>query len=348
MLASTDECSWQAAEAVQVVRVPRNFLAASLALALVFAALAADAQQAAKIYRLGYLYIGTASEDLERLDLFRRSLRELGYVDGRNVVYEMRYAEGKPERLPDLAAELVRLKVDVIVATSGVAALAAKKATQTIPIVMTGSGDAVRQGIVASLARPGGNVTGLTLISPELSKKRLSILREILPRLSHVGVLWCGPINPVGEQEWAETQAAAKALRVQLSSLEARDREEIASAFASAAKQRVQALVMFDCSSLNPSVVQIVELSRKHRLPGMYPFPRFSEAGGLVSYGASELDRPVRAASYVDRILKGAKPADLPVEQPVKFELVINMKTAKALALTIPPSLAARVDRVIQ
>lgn len=283
------------------------------------------------------------------MGLFRQALHDLGYVDGRNVGFESRYAEGKPERLPELATELVRLKVDVIVASAGVAALAAKKATPTIPIVMMASGDAVRQGIVASLARPGGNVTGLTLISPELSQKRLAILREILPRVSHVGVLWCGPNSgPVGRQEWAETQAAAKSLDMQLSSLEAASRDELASVFALAAKQRVQAVLMFDCSRLNPSVAQIVELSREHGLPGMYPFPRFAEAGGLVGYGSNELDRPVRTASYVDRILKGAKPADLPVEQPVKFDLAINLKTAKALRLTIPQSLLLRADRVIE
>jgi len=213
---------------------------------------------------------------------------------------------------------------------------------------MMASGDAVRQGIVASLARPGGNVTGLTVISPELSRKRLAILREILPHLSNVGVLWCGPIGPVSEQEWVETQAAAKSLGVQLVSLKAPSREELASAFASAEKQRVQAVLVFDCSRLTPSARQIVELSRKYRLPGIYPFPRYSEAGGLVSYGASEQDRPVRAASYVDKILKGAKPADLPVEQPVKFDLVVNLKTANELGLTIPPSLAVQADRVIE
>jgi len=330
------------------MRISRSTLAAVLALALAMSALLAQSQQAATVYRIGELYMGSASEEMHRVELFRRALQELGYVDGRNVVFEPRYADGKAERLPELAADLVRLKADIIVSSAGVAALAAKKATQTIPIVMMGSGDAVRQGIVASLARPGGNVTGLTLISPELSRKRLAILREILPNLSHVGVLWCGPINPVGEREWAETQAAAKALGVQLSSLEAPSRENLEGAFASAARQRLQAILMFDCSRLHPSVAQIVELSRRYRLPGIFPFPRYSEAGGLVSYGASEQDRPIRAASYVDKILKGAKPADLPVEQPVKFDLVINLKTAKAMGLTFPQSLAVQADRVIE
>ena len=328
------------------MRVPHRVLAVGLA--LVFAALAAEGQQAAKIYRLGYLGIGSASEGLENLDLFRQGLRELGYVEGRNVALEMRYAEGKPERLPDLAAELVRLKVDVIVTNSGVAALTAKKVTQAIPIVMLFSGDPVRQGLVASLARPGGNVTGLTNVSTELSRKRLEILREMLPRLSRVGVLWCGAIGPVGEQEWAETQAAAKVLGVQLSSLEAPTRDDLASAFASAAKHRVQAILMFDCSRLGPSVAQIVELARKHRLPAMYPYGRYPQAGGLMSYAPSVLDPPRRGATFVDKILKGAKPADLPVEQPTKFELVINLKTAKALGLTIPQSLLIRADETIQ
>ena len=330
------------------VRVPHPVLAVGLALALVFSALAAEGQQAAKIYRVGYLGIGSASDVIDRLGVFRQGLRELGYLEGRNAALEIRFAEGKPERLPDLAAELVRLKVDVIVTQSGTAALAAKKATQTIPIVMASSGDAVRQGLVASLARPGGNVTGLTMISPELSRKRLEILREMLPRLSRVGVLWCGGGGAVGEQQWAETQAAAGVLGVQLSSLEVRSGDDLASAFASAAKRRVQAVLMFDCSRLGPSVAQIVELARKHRVPAMYPFTPYPQAGGLMSYGPNLLDASRRAATYVDKILKGAKPADLPVEQPTKFELVINRVTAKALGLTIPPSVAARVDRVIE
>ena len=331
------------------IRVPHLvLLTLGLALALVLAAPAAEGQQAAKIYRLGYLTIGSASDGLERLDLFRQALRELGYIEGRNVALEIRWAEGKPEQLPGLADELVRLKVDVIVATSGVAALAAKKATPTIPIVMVASSDAIRQGLVASLARPGGNVTGLTNISPEVSRKRLQILQEMLPRLSRVGVLWCGAISPVGKQEWAEMQAAAKVLEVQLSSLEAPSRDDLASAFASATKHRVQAVLMVDCSRINPSVAEIVDLARKHRLPAIYPYPRFPQAGGLMSYGANDQDSPRRAATFVDKILKGAKPADLPVEQPTRFELVINLKTAQALGLTIPPSVAARADQVIR
>jgi putative ABC transport system substrate-binding protein len=308
----------------------------------------AEGALAAADYRLGYLHIGSASDASAQFDLFRKALRNLGYVEGQNLVIDTRYAENRPERLAQLAAELVRLKVDVIVAASGRAALGAKNATRSIPIVMTSSGDAVRQGIVASLARPGGNVTGLTVISPDLSQKRLEILRQFLPGLSRVGVLWCGASRVVGRLEWAETVAAAKLLQVQLYSLETSNREGLANAFALAAREKVQAILMFDCSALHPSVNQIVELSRKHRLPAMYPFPRYADAGGLLSYGASEQDRPVQAASYVDKILKGANPADLPVQQPVRFELVINLKAAKVLNLKVPDSLKVRADRMIE
>jgi putative ABC transport system substrate-binding protein len=263
-------------------------------------------------------------------------------------VLEIQSAEGKLDRLPDLAAEFVRRKVDLIVTDTGTAAVAAKKATQTIPIVMLGSGDAVRQGLVTSLARPGGNVTGLTMISPAVSRKRLELLRELLPKLSHVGVLWCGPGSPVHEGEWMETQAAADVLGVRLSSLEAGGREDLARAFASASQQRVEAVVGFDCPQLVPSAALIAELSLKHRLPAMYPFSIYPQTGSLMSYGVSFEDAPRRAATYVDKILRGAKPADLPVEQPTNFKLVINTKTAKTLGLTIPQSLLLRADQVIE
>ena len=323
-------------------------LAVGLAVSLVLAPLAAEAQQSAKIPRLGYLIVGPLLEPPgpERA-AFLAGLRELGWIEGKTIAIEYGSAEGKPERIPDLAAELVRRKVDLIVTWTGTVAIAARNATQTIPIVMVNSGDAVRQGLVASLARPGGNVTGLTHISPEISRKRLELLRETLPKLSHVGVLWCGDASPVSQQEWTETQAAADVLGVRLSSLEARGREDLVQAFASAAKQRAQAVLGFDCPLLLPSAALIAELSLKHRLPGIYPFPLYPMRGSLMSYGASVGDAPRRAAVYVDKILKGAKPADLPVEQPTKFELVINLKTAKALGLTIPPSVLGRADRVI-
>jgi len=331
------------------MKVPHSvFLTGVLALASAHAAVAAEGQQAARTYHLGYLGIGTASEGSPILDVFRQGLRELGYVQGQNLDLEIRNADGKLEQLPALAAELVDRKVDIIVTSSGVAALGAKKVTQTIPIVMLNSSDAVRQGLVASLARPGGNVTGLTNISPETSPKRLQILTEMLPRVTRVGILWCGALNPTSEQEWAETQQATKVLGLQLSSLEARGREDLSATFASAAKQRVQAVVMFDCSRLNTSTDQIVELSLKHGLPTMYPYRRFTEAGGLMSYGVSNLTNARRAASYVDKILKGAKPADLPVEQPTEFDFVVNLKTAKALGLTIPQSLLLRANEIIQ
>jgi putative tryptophan/tyrosine transport system substrate-binding protein len=242
---------------------------------------------------------------------------------------------------------MVRVKVDVIVASTGVAAMAAKEATQTIPIVMAASGFAIRQGLVASLGRPGGNVTGLTMISPELSQKRLEVLREVFPKLSRAGVLWCAG-NAVADQQWTETRAAAGVLRVQLSSLEVRGPQDLTNAFASAVRQRVEAVIVFDCSLLHPSAARITELSMENRLPALYPFSTYPEAGGLMSYGPDDRGAPRRAATYVDKILKGAKPADLPVEQPTKFELVSNLKTAKALGITIPSLLLLQADQVIE
>ena len=321
-----------------------------LALSLLLDSLAAFGQQPAKVYRLGYLAISQPSDDLnrKRLDVFRQGLRDLGYVEGRNLVLEIRYAEGKRERFLDFTAELIRLKVDLIVGDTGTAAIEAKKVTQTIPIVMMGSGDAVMQGLVASLAHPGGNVTGLTNMSPELSRKRLELLRELLPQLSHVGVLWCGPGRPLSEQQWIEIHAAADVLQVRLSSFEVRSSDGVAGALASAAKQRVQAVLALDCLHFIPTAAQIAELSLQHRLPGMYPYVHIPQAGGLMSYAPNAVDDPRRTAVYVDKILKGSKPADLPVEQPTKFELVINLKTAKTLGLTISPSLLGRADRIIE
>jgi len=215
--------------------------------------------------------------------------------------------------------------------------------------VMLSSGDAVVQGLVATLPHPGGNVTGLTVISSDLSRKRLGLLRELFPKLSHVGGLWCGPGTAISNQQWAETQAAADILGVRLSSLDAREgREDLSRVFAAAVKQRVQAVLGFDCFFLNRNAALIAELSLKHRLPGMYALAEYSQAGGLTSYGASQMDFPRRGANYVDKILRGAKPGDLPIEQPTKFELIINLKTAKALGLTIPQSLLLRADEVIQ
>jgi len=326
----------------------RTALALALLLACVAAPLAVEAQQPGRVYRLGFLSMRAGPTDNPQLDAFRAGLRDLGYVEGRNVVLEIRYADGHDDKLASLAAELIRLNPDVIIAQSGVASLAVRNKTRTIPIVMASSGDAVRQGLIKSLARPGGNVTGLTLLSPELSQKRLEVLREMLPSLSRVGVLWCGGTNVIPEGEWAGTRAASDVLKVRLVSLEAPSASDLPSAFDLAVRQRVEAVLMFDCSSLHPSAVRITELAMKNRLPALYPFSYYPEAGGLMSYGPSVKEAARRAAGYVDRILKGAKPADLPVEQPTIFELVINVKTAKALKLKIPQPLLVRADQVIE
>ena len=325
----------------------RRFLLTSLAGAVATPGVV-EAQQVGKVYRIGFISMRSGPRDNPQLEAFRKGLREIGYLEGGNAVLEIRYAGSDPQKLPALAAEMVRLKVDVIVAQSGVASIAAKKATQTIPIVMLSSGDAVRLGLVASLARPGGNVTGLTLISPELSQKRLAILREMLPTLSRVGVLWCGPGEGVGEYDWAQTQAAADVLNVKLSLLEVQVGQDLASVFVAATRQHLEAVIVLDCTRLHASAARISELSTMNRLPALYPFSIYPEAGGLSSYGPDLRDAARRAATFVDKIFKGARPADLPVEQPTKFEFVINLKTAKALGLTIPPSLLARADQIIE
>jgi putative ABC transport system substrate-binding protein len=273
-------------------------------------------------------------------------LRELGYVEGGSIVIEYRFAEGKLERLSDLAAELVRLKVDVLVAAGGTpAASAAKRATTMIPIVMTNIGDPVAVGLVASLARPGWNVTGLSLLGPDTAGKRLELLKEVVPALSRVAVLW-NPANPSHALHLKETLAAARALGVQVQSLEARGPEDFETAF-KAARGAGGILALGD-PVYRLHRAAIIDLARRNRLPAIYEFRQYVAAGGLMSYGASLNDLYRRAAYYVDRILKGAKPADLPVEQPTKFELVVNMKTAKALGLTIPHSVLIRADQVIQ
>jgi len=325
----------------------RKALALVLVLACVAAPLYAVAQQTARVYRLGFLSM-RGPTDNPQLDAFRAGLRDLGYIEGRNVILEVRYADGDDRKLAELAAELVRLNPDVIVAQSGSASLAVRNKTKTIPIVMASSGDAVRQGLVKSLARPGGNVTGLTLLSPELSQKRLEVLREMLPSLSRVGVLWCGGTNVISQGEWQGARVASDVLKVRLVSLEAPTARELPNAFDLAVRQRVEAILMYDCSSLHPSAARIAELAMKNRLPALYPFSYYPEAGGLMSYGPSAKDAARRAAGYVDKILKGAKPADLPVEQPTTFELVINLKTAKALKLKIPQALLVRADQVIE
>jgi putative tryptophan/tyrosine transport system substrate-binding protein len=305
-----------------------------------------EAQQPKKVPRIGFM-IGTSPSIIpDRIEGFRRGLRELGYVEGKNVVIEYRVAEGKVERLPNLLAELVRLKVDVIV-TGGIVNHAAKQATTTIPIVIAFDGDPVGNGLVASLARPGGNITGLSALYPELSGKQLELLKETVPRLSRVVVI--GESNNPGNSEvLREMELAAKAFGVKLQSLDVRDLKDIETAFRAASKARANAVIVLAGTIVLVHRAQITTLAIKSRLPAMYPRPEFVEDGGLMTYGPSIADLYRRAATYVDKILKGAKPADLPVEQPMKFEFVINLKTAKQIGVTIPPNVLARADKVIK
>jgi putative ABC transport system substrate-binding protein len=328
----------------------RVALTVTLGLTLLAMPLAAEAQQAAKIARIGYLATSLAASP-HMQEAFRQGLRDLGYVEGRNVVIEYRDAEGKFERLPALAAELVALKVDVIVAADGTPpALAAKQATKTIPIVFAFAGDPVTSGLVTSLARPGGNVTGLTGLGPELVGKRLELLMQAVPGVSRVAVLW----QPGGHGERTDKDAlkgaevAARALGVRLQVVEARGPADFDRAFSDMTGAHTGALTMLPSAMFFNERRRLVDLAAKNRLPTVFPWREFVDAGGLMAYGAKVADLFRRAATYVDKILKGAKPADLPVEQPTKFELVINLKTAKALGLTIPPSVLGRADEVIQ
>jgi putative ABC transport system substrate-binding protein len=307
----------------------------------------AKAQQLGKVPRIAYLGGASPSAIAYRTEAFRQRLRELGYVEGRNIVIEFRYAEEKLDRVPALAAELVRLKVDVIVTAGGSSTRAAKEATMTIPIVMVQDNDPVGNGFVASLARPGGNITGLATLAPEISGKRLEILKEILPRLSRVVVLGTSS-NPGNAQSLRETELAAREFGLQHQYLDVLTQEDIDSGFRAASKGRGDAVLVLVSVVLNSYRKQVVELAVKNRLPAIYPMLDFVEAGGLMSYGVNFIDLHRRAAIYVDKILKGAKPADLPVEQPMKFELVINLKAAKQIGLTIPPNVLARADRVIR
>ncbi len=330
------------------VTTRRAFIGA-LAGGLLGAPLAAEAQQAAKIARIGYL-AGNLAADPHLPEAFRQGLRDLGYVEGRNVVIEYRDAEGKFERLPALAAELVALKVDVIVAPSTLAALAAKQATKTIPIVFAAAGDAVGSGLVTSLARPGGNVTGLSVLAPELVGKRLELLKQAVPGVTRVAALWHpGDYAERTDKDMLkEADVAARALGVRLQVVEARGPADIDRAFSDMTRARAGALTVFSTPMFSTERRRLVDLAAKNRLPTMFSFRDYVDAGGLMAYGPSLADLARRAATYVDKILNGARPADLPVEQPTKFELVINLKTAKALGLTIPPSLLARADEVIQ
>ena len=307
----------------------------------------ADAQQAKKIPRVGFLLEGSPSavSDSTRIDAFRNGLLEMGYIEGKTISLEYRFAEGKRDRLPDLARELVRLKPDVLVTYGTVGTVALKHATTTIPIVTFGSGDPVGRGLVASLARPGGNVTGLSGLNRDLSGKRLELLKEIIPKLSRVAVLW----DASGSADnFKETELAAQAVGVQLQSLDVRSTDGIEKAFKAATEKKAQGLIMLANPFTTAHARRIVELAIQHRLPTMFAQSVLVESGGLMSYAPHLADLAKRAAIYVDKILKGAKPADLPVEQPMKFEFVINLKTAKQIGLVIPPNVLARADRVIR
>ena len=320
--------------------------ALALALALLAAPLAAEAQRG-KVPRIGYLGPGTASGASHLLAAFLDGLRERGWVHGQNIAVEYRSAEGRLERLPDLAAELVRLDVDLIVAIATPGARAAKHATSTVPLVMVGVGAPVALGYVASLARPGGNITGLSSVSVDLGPKRLELLRETVPGLARVHVLW-NPGDPARAFEVRDTQVAAERLGLTVRSVEVRTLADVERGFAAMSKDPADALIVQQDPLTFANRARIAELALRNRLPAISPFREFAEAGGLLTYGANLADIYRRAAYFVDRILKGTRPADLPVEEPTKFELVINLKTAKALRLTIPPSVLLRADRVIE
>jgi ABC-type uncharacterized transport system substrate-binding protein len=308
----------------------------------------AEAQQPKKVPRIGYLTGATPDGQSARIEAFRQGLRDLGYVEGKNIVVEYRYAEEKLDRLPALAAELVRLKVDVIVTGGSGNTRAAKEATNTIPIVMAQDADPVGNGFVASLARPGGNITGLATLAPEIGGKQLELLKEVVPNLSRVAVLAAPSTTPGSVQQRREIELAAGAFKVQLQYLDVLGPKDIETAFLAASKGRVDAVVVLRGTVLGSHGTHISELAAKNRLPAIYGTRQSVEAGGLMSYAANASDLDRRAATYVDKILKGAKPADLPVEQPKKFELIINLKAAKQIGLTIPPNVLARADKVIK
>jgi putative tryptophan/tyrosine transport system substrate-binding protein len=307
----------------------------------------ASSQQPAKVPRIGVLWLYSPTIASPFAEAFRQGLRGLGYVEGQNIALEERWAEGRFDRLPSLAAELVRLNVDIIVTTSTPGAQAGQQATKSIPIVLTLVSDPVKSGLVGSLARPGGNVTGLSLMHPDLTGKRLELLKEVIPKLSRVAVL-SNSANPIIPPLLRETEAAARALGIQLQVVEVRGPTEFDGAFSAMTRDRAGALVVLPDGIFQNERRRIAALAVKSRLPAMYAWREAVEDGGLMSYGASVPDIFRRAATYVDKILKGAKPAELPVEQPIKFEFVINLKAAKQISLTIPPNVLARADKVIK
>jgi len=322
----------------------KNIIGFALGTMLFALCFSAQAQQPGKVSRIGYLSSRSASV---RTEAFRQGLRELGYVEGKNIAIEYRDAEGKIERYSDLASELVSLKVDVIFTSSTPGAMAAKNATKSIPIVFTNVGDPVGIGLVAGLARPGGNITGLSTLAPDLSGKALEMLKETVPKLSRVAVVW-NPDNPGKTASLKETEVAARALRLQLQSLEVRGPNDVEPAFQAARRERTGALIVLRDVVISGQTKRIVELTLKNRLPAIYNDRGFVDAGGLMSYGPNIDDLFHRAGTYVGKILKGAKPADLPVEQPTKFEFVINLKTAKQIGLTISPNVLALADKIIR
>jgi putative tryptophan/tyrosine transport system substrate-binding protein len=324
-------------------------LAGIVALVVTFAmcGAVAQAQQPTKVPRVGFLGASSPSAISGRLDAFRQGLRALGYVEGKNILIEYRYAEGKLDRLPALAADLVRVKVDVMVLAGPASIHPAKEATNTIPIVMANDADPVGSGVIASLARPGGNITGLSNLAPEIGGKRLEILKEIVPRLARAAVL--GTSTTAGTaQVLKEMEIAAGVFKLHLQYLDVPGPKDVETAFREARKGRADAVLVLQGGVFNSQRKQIAALAVKSRLPAMYEPKEFAEAGGLMAYGPSFTDLYRRAATYVDKILKGAKPADLPVEQPKKFEFVINLKTAKQIGRTIPPNVLARADKVIK
>jgi len=306
----------------------------------------AEAQQTGKVPRIGYLTAASASAMVPRANAFRQGLRELGYVEGKNIVIEYQYADGKLDRLPALAAELVRLNVDIIVSGGPAATRPAREATSTIPIIMAQDGDPVGNGFVASLAQPGGNITGLSTVAPEMSGKRLELLKEIVPKLSRVAVFG-NSSDPGNARVLKETELAAAAFGLKVQYLEVVSLADIETAFRSASKGRADAVLLVPNPILTPHRALVADLAVKSRLPVIYD-TQYVEAGGLMTYGVNLPDLDRRAATYVDKILKGAKPADLPVEQPIKFEFIINLKAAKQIGLTIPPNVLARADKVIR
>jgi len=315
--------------------------------ALIATCFRAEAQQPKKIFRIGFLGGAEVPNAEEHLLSLRQGLRELGYVEGQNITIETRFSEGKIDRLPALATELVRLKVDVIVTQSTPAAIAAKNATNTIPIILSGGTDPVATGLIPSLARPGGNITGVTIMNEELAGKWLEVLKEINPRVSRIGVLW-NSANQGVAVVFKQTQSAAQELRLSVQSLEVKTVDHLQGAFDAAVRGGVSSLVLLPAAPISTHLELIADLAVKNRLPSIYDRSQFVDAGGLVSYGTNVPNMARRAATYVDKVLKGANPGDLPVERPTNFELVINLKTAKQIGLTIPQIVLARADKVIR